>query len=350
VATGRRGHLTTPRKTEQLRLDPMASLLAGRKLVTKDGSAAPADALEGKVVLLYFSASWCPPCHRFTPILADFYDDVLSAGGNVEIVYVPGDRARDEMMKYFNDLHGDWLALDMAESSLIQQLNQRYEVSGIPALLAVQTDGSVIEARCREQVQSRGPAAFDAWAAAWRPPAFGGAAHALGGGRGGGVSRLVAGPAGGSGGAADERLSSRSPQYDEDAALAAALAASAKQAAPPVLDEDAALAAALAASVQEGAPAVRTTSPAAALARSLSDEERRAARTAHVLAAAESADTAASSAELQATTAETQFLRIDRAVSRLTEANIEAVAKTAMELLIKIMTNVMKRPGEPKYR
>ena len=29
----------------------MASLLAGRKLVTKDGSAAPADALEGKVVL-----------------------------------------------------------------------------------------------------------------------------------------------------------------------------------------------------------------------------------------------------------------------------------------------------------
>ena len=191
----------------------MASLLAGRKLITKDGSAAPADALEGKVVLLYFSASWCPPCHRFTPILADFYDDVLSVGGNVEIVYVPGDRARDEMMEYFNDLHGDWLALDMTESSLIQQLNQRYEVSGIPALLAVQTDGSVIEARCREQVQSRGPAAWAAWAAwvaAWRPPAFGGAAHALGGGRGGGVSRLVAGPAGGGGGAAaDERLSAR---------------------------------------------------------------------------------------------------------------------------------------------
>ena len=81
----------------------MASLLRGRKLLRRDGSAATAEALEGKVVLLYFSASWCPPCHRFTPVLADFYEEVKDAGGSIEIVYVPSDETRDEMMKYFDE-------------------------------------------------------------------------------------------------------------------------------------------------------------------------------------------------------------------------------------------------------
>ena len=306
----------------------MASLLKGCKLITKDGADAPANALEGKVVLLYFSASWCPPCHRFTPVLADFYDDVQGAGGKIEIVYVPGDRSGDEMMKYFNELHGDWVALDMSESATIRDLNERYQVRGIPSLIAVQTDGAVIDAECRDKVQSHGPSAFDAWRRVWKAPAFAGVAHQLGGAGGGsGISRLVAG-AGGV--VVDPRISSRSPHYDADAALAAALAASA-QAAP-------------------GAEIARTTSPAAVLARQRSDKERQRARSARVLTAAEGADQAATDAELQATTAETQFIKIDQAVARLHEANQAAVAKTAIDLLTKIMGAIQSNPAEPKYR
>jgi hypothetical protein len=243
---------------------------------------------------------------------------------------VPGDRSRQEMMKYFNDLHGEWVALDMSERATIRDLNDKYQVRGIPALVAVQTDGTIIDADCRDKVQSRGPAAFHAWQRAWIAPAFTGTAYQLGGGGSGGgsgVSRLVSGTsaAGGS------HLSSRSLHYNEDAALAAALAASVQVA-------------------DQGAPVARTASPAAVLARAQSDEERQRTRHAQVLTSAESADQAATDAELQATAAETQFIKIDNAVSRLNEANPAAVTKTAMELLLKIMMAIQRNPSEQKFR
>jgi nucleoredoxin len=148
----------------------MASLLRGRRLITKDGSRAPEGALNGKVVLLYFSASWCGPCHQFTPILKDFYDEICDQpDANFEIVYVPGDRSVPEMMEYYQHEHADYLALDMGDSAFIQHLNQRYSVRGIPFCVVIQPDGTVIDGDARSSVQSGGPsAAFRRWRAAWR--------------------------------------------------------------------------------------------------------------------------------------------------------------------------------------
>lgn len=195
----------------------MATLLQGRKLLMKHPGGvrpAPADALQGKVVLLYdprsstcpcavvmlalatrtscatlrrnsvlfrpllkscmrgiryFSASWCGPCHQFTPILKDFYDEVNEQpDANFEIVYVPGDRSLEEMMQYYQHEHADCLALDMSDESFIQYLNQRYGVRGIPFCVVVQPDGTVIDGNARTSVQAGGPSAtFRRWRAAW---------------------------------------------------------------------------------------------------------------------------------------------------------------------------------------
>ena len=143
----------------------MATLLAGRTLITKSGPAA-ADALQGKVVLLYFSASWCGPCHQFTPILKDFYEEIVGVGENFEIVYVPGDKSVQEMMEYYHGSHADYLALDMGDAAFIQHLNQRYQVRGIPHCIVIQPDGAVIDGDARSSVQA-GPASFQRWKAAW---------------------------------------------------------------------------------------------------------------------------------------------------------------------------------------
>lgn len=48
----------------------MSELLKGATLVLNDGSKVKAEEhLKGKVVALYFSAGWCPPCRNFTPKL-----------------------------------------------------------------------------------------------------------------------------------------------------------------------------------------------------------------------------------------------------------------------------------------
>ena len=51
-------------------------LIKGKTLNKADGSSHEADAaLAGKdVILIYFSAHWCPPCRTFTPVLKDFYE------------------------------------------------------------------------------------------------------------------------------------------------------------------------------------------------------------------------------------------------------------------------------------
>ena len=51
-------------------------LIKGQDLIKADGTTVAANvALEGKVlVLIYFSAHWCPPCRGFTPVLKAFYE------------------------------------------------------------------------------------------------------------------------------------------------------------------------------------------------------------------------------------------------------------------------------------
>merc|ERR1712156_1256781 len=100
--------------------------LKGATLLKADGSKIEAEkALENKdLVLYYFSAHWCPPCRQFTPMLSDFYGEVSD---DLEIVFVASD------------------------------LKQKYGVQGIPMLVVVKKDGSVVTKDGRSHVVSKPP-------------------------------------------------------------------------------------------------------------------------------------------------------------------------------------------------
>ncbi|KAK6738591.1 hypothetical protein RB195_020604 [Necator americanus] len=145
---------------------PMADLLKGVKIQKKDGTSANAeDVLKDKVVGLYFSAHWCPPCRQFTPVLKDFYGE-LEDGEEFEIVFVSFDRSESDLKEYMEECHGDWYCIPFG-SPQIQELATKYSVSGIPALVIIKADGTEVTKNGRNDVQSKAPrAALSAWKAA----------------------------------------------------------------------------------------------------------------------------------------------------------------------------------------
>ena len=162
--------------------------LKGQNLVKSDGSSVPADsALAGKdLVLFYFSAHWCPPCRHFTPMLKDFYEvsmDIamdmvnfilLQEVEGLEIVFVSSDRSPEDMQSYMKESHGDWLAVQH-NSTVANDLKQKYGekdlssnpgkqiifcsgISGIPSLVVVKLDGTVVTKDGRSHVTGKAPA------------------------------------------------------------------------------------------------------------------------------------------------------------------------------------------------
>ncbi len=99
-------------------MDPQASavqaLFQPNALIDSSGNPANADSLKDvKVLVLYFSAHWCPPCRQFTPVLKDSYNSYKSASnsGKVGVVFVSGDRSRQDQLTYMREAHGNWPAV-----------------------------------------------------------------------------------------------------------------------------------------------------------------------------------------------------------------------------------------------
>jgi len=142
------------------------STLLGDKLTGKDGEIATDTALAGKgAIALYFSAHWCPPCRGFTPKLAEWYKKDLSGKG-LEVVFVSSDK--DEAS--FKDYYGEqpWLALPFNDRAKKDALSKKFKVQGIPAVVILGPDGSVITKDGRAAIsQDETGTEFP-----WRPKSF----------------------------------------------------------------------------------------------------------------------------------------------------------------------------------
>ncbi|CAI5667213.1 unnamed protein product [Oreochromis niloticus] len=154
----------------------MVEVFSGRTLLNKDGEFVdPEEALRNKVVGIYFSAGWCPPCRDFTPILCDFYTELVEERdppAQFEIVFVSSDKSTDDMVEYYHDMHGDWLALPWTDDykkrlfvflSSCSELKHRYKITAVPKLVIVKENGDVITDKGRKQIRDRGLACFRSW-------------------------------------------------------------------------------------------------------------------------------------------------------------------------------------------
>lgn len=107
--------------------------------------------LEGKIIGLYFSANWYPPCWNFNQVLVGIYEQLKSSGSNFEIVYISSDEDADA----FNIYHAcmPWLAIPFSDLDTKKALNRRFDIEGIPSLVILQPNDNKDEATLRDGVE-----------------------------------------------------------------------------------------------------------------------------------------------------------------------------------------------------
>ena len=134
----------------------------GPSLVNAKGMAVEtAKALKGvKLIGIYFSAHWCPPCRQFTPQLVKFYQDCKKNKKSFEIVFVSFDHTAKDMSNYMTEAKMPWLALPYG-SKFVEQLAKEYNVNGIPTLIILDQNGKLVSANGRVDVHSQGAKAYD---------------------------------------------------------------------------------------------------------------------------------------------------------------------------------------------
>lgn len=109
-------------------------------LVDADGKPVAASTLKGKVVAVYFSAHWCPPCRGFTPKLVEF---AKKHGSKLGVVFVSRDNSKSEMVGYMKEARMPWPATPHRSASG-EALEAKHGVNGIPTLLVFGKDGQLI--------------------------------------------------------------------------------------------------------------------------------------------------------------------------------------------------------------
>jgi len=129
------------------------------KILNSEGKTVSSKVLKDKIVGIYFSAQWCPPCRNFTPALVEFRDKNAK---EFEVVFVSSDRSQEDQLKYMEKYGMQWYALPHG-SDEANELKKKYEVRGIPSLVIVDAEGNTITKNGRGDVSGNPSGALASW-------------------------------------------------------------------------------------------------------------------------------------------------------------------------------------------
>jgi len=113
--------------------------LDGKLLKTCKDFAKPA-----KYYLFYYTASWCGPCHRFTPSLVEFYNKNKPGNADFELVLITCDNEEKAMAKYAAEMTMPWPQLKFAKTDKFKK-EFKHPGNGIPNLVLTDLQGNLLK-------------------------------------------------------------------------------------------------------------------------------------------------------------------------------------------------------------
>jgi thiol-disulfide isomerase/thioredoxin len=114
--------------------------LSGRSLKSCKDATKPK-----KYYLFYYTASWCPPCQKFTPSLVDFYNRSKPNNDDFELILITSDRGEKSMEEYAEEKKMPWPQLKLSKVAKFKQ-EFDHPGTGIPNLVLTDLKGEVLKA------------------------------------------------------------------------------------------------------------------------------------------------------------------------------------------------------------
>eukprot|EP00747_Dinoflagellata_sp_TGD_P185926 gnl/TRDRNA2_/TRDRNA2_42720_c0_seq1.p1 gnl/TRDRNA2_/TRDRNA2_42720_c0~~gnl/TRDRNA2_/TRDRNA2_42720_c0_seq1.p1 ORF type:complete len:212 (+),score=42.24 gnl/TRDRNA2_/TRDRNA2_42720_c0_seq1:59-637(+) len=146
----------------------------GDTLVTKEGPKPTADVIAGKkLVGLYFSGGWCPPCKRFTPKLAELYGK--RDPSEFEVLFLTACNDEAQFKEYHAGMPWPAVPYEVSQGTKEQQgagfvrkakrddglkqgvLGEKYAIASVPRLVLVDAQtGKAITEKGHETTPAEG--------------------------------------------------------------------------------------------------------------------------------------------------------------------------------------------------
>ncbi len=103
-----------------------------------NGNTMALSAFKGKVVMVEFWATWCPPCKELAPLLTELYNKYKDRGF-VMLSIVSSDEGETTVKNFINKYKITYpVLLDNSGAA------RKYNVSGIPVSFIINKDGKIV--------------------------------------------------------------------------------------------------------------------------------------------------------------------------------------------------------------
>ncbi|GIV84846.1 MAG: alkyl hydroperoxide reductase [Candidatus Roseilinea sp.] len=108
-------------------------------LKTLDGRPVALSDLRGKVTLINFWASWCPPCLEETPALIAAYEELKRTNPNIEFIGIGTNDDRANLEKFAENNRIPYIIVEDPDG----EVSDAYGVLGMPTTVFVDSSGVV---------------------------------------------------------------------------------------------------------------------------------------------------------------------------------------------------------------
>ena len=129
------------------------------KFTAVDGASVDLSKMRGKVVLVDFWATWCPPCREEVPNVVAAFEKYHDKGFTV--VGVSLDQSKDEMLAFTKAHNMTWPQY-FDGKGWDNTVSSGFGIDSIPAMWLVGKNGKVITTNARDDLDSQIAAALAA--------------------------------------------------------------------------------------------------------------------------------------------------------------------------------------------